>query len=447
MRQLLVLLLIGSASLAGQEPPSTVRLTGIAINAATDRPLASVQVRIGNIQRVTNSEGRFVFENAPVGRQTLIASKDNFMIAGLDKSEHPRTSIDLTIRPGETQGELALYLMPAGSVTGQVLSSTGEPMQNIVVIPLRYSYDDIGELHLHELMDSRMVASVVDPTFALIISRTGSSTDNGRARTTRSDDLGRFRIYNLDPGKYGFYIRAADGTSFYYPGVTNSKDASIIDIASGGEARLSFVLPETKPVVNVAPPRVQDTGVLVSGTSSVPGVQILVSSTEVMTNVMLALVTDSKGDSSTHNLPEALYRIQAVKDMPAGMCLREVRQNDGRNVLRDGLKVQAPQTTFRITINPSAAIIRGKAGPGAVIALVPDDLSETHLFRTTSADQDAAFELRCVEPGNYHLYAWSFLEGAAYRNVDFMKQYTDRGTSLRVVGEGALTVDLTVLDQ
>jgi hypothetical protein len=165
-----------------------------------------------------------------------------------------------------------------------------------------------------------------------------------------------------------------------------------------------------------------------------------------MTNVMLALVIDSNGEFSTSNLPAALYRVQAVKDIPAGMCLREVSQSDGRNVLRDGLKVQAPQTTYRMTINSSAAIIRGKSAPGAVIALVPDDRSDTHLFRTARADQDAAFELLCVEPGNYHLYAWSYLDGAGYRNADFMKSYDVRGTLLRVEGAGTMTVDLKVLD-
>ena len=209
---------------------------------------------------------------------------------------------------------------------------------------------------------------------------------------------------------------------------------------------MNFVVPESRPPANAALPRVQDTGIRVSGMSSVPGVQLLVASTDVMTNVVLALVIDSNGEFSTRNLPEALYRVQAVKDVPAGMCLRDVSQSDGRNVLRDGLKVQAPQTTFRMTIDTSAASIRGKAAPDAVIALVPDDRSNTHLFRTAAADQDAAFELRCVEPGNYHLYAWSYLDGAAYRNADFMRSFGDRGTSLRVEAEGTLTVDLKVLD-
>jgi hypothetical protein len=42
--------------------------------------------------------------------------------------------------------------------------------------------------------------------------------------------------------------------------------------------------------------------------------------------------------------------------------------------------------------------------------------------------------------------AWSYLDGAAYRNADFMKSYDDRGTLLRVEGAGTMTVDLKVLD-
>jgi hypothetical protein len=444
MHRLLFLIFVCAISLLAQNPPATVRLSGVAINAATDRPLASVQVRIGNTQRLTNSEGRFVFDNAPSGRQTLVANKDNFMVGGLDKTERPRTGIELTLRPGETPNELTLYLVPAGSVTGQVLNSAGEPLQGATITPLRYSYDDNGELRLHELVDSRITASVADPTFALLL-RGLVSTESGRVRSSRSDDLGRFRIYNLDPGKYGFLVRGPD--SVYYPGVADAKDAWIIDITSGVESRLiNVVVPQGKAPSNPNPPRTLDTGITVSGTASIPQVQLLVSSSDVMSGVVLAIVIDDNGRFSTRSLPEGLYRVQSVKGAPTGMCVRDVRQGDGRNVLRDGLKVQAPETTFRMTIDSSSAIIRGQAGPAATVALVPDDRTDTHRYRTATADQDSAFEIRCVEPGNYHLYAWPYLDGAAYLNAEFMKGFNDRGSPLRVEGAGIIGADARVLD-
>jgi hypothetical protein len=264
-------------------------------------------------------------------------------------------------------------------------------------------------------------------------------------RSSRSDDLGRFRIYNLDPGRYGFLVRGPD--SVYYPGVADAKDASIVDIASGVESRLNnIVMPQSKGPPNPSSPRTLDTGITVSGTATIPRVQLLVSSKDVMSGVVLALAIDDNGMFSTRSLPEGVYRVQFVKGTPTGMCVRDVRQSDGRNVLRDGLRVQGPETTFRMTIDTSGSIIRGKAGPGATVALVPDDHADTHLYRTATADQDSAFELRCVEPGNYHLYAWPYLDGAAYRNAEFMKAFNDRGSPVHVEGSVTIAADARVLE-
>jgi hypothetical protein len=52
----------------------------------------------------------------------------------------------------------------------------------------------------------------------------------------------------------------------------------------------------------------------------------------------------------------------------------------------------------------------------------------------------------CVQPGNYRLYAWNYLDGAAYRNAEFMKNYDERGSPLKIERAGIVNADVMVLN-
>jgi hypothetical protein len=55
------------------------------------------------------------------------------------------------------------------------------------------------------------------------------------------------------------------------------------------------------------------------------------------------------------------------------------------------------------------------------------------------------FEIHRVAPENYQLFAWSDLQGYAYRNAEFMKKYDDNGLPLKIEKDSLITQDLTVL--
>jgi hypothetical protein len=63
--------LVASPAAAAQEPAV---VTGRVLEAGTDRPLESVDVRLAGAVRVTDADGRFSFEGVPPGRHTLALS-------------------------------------------------------------------------------------------------------------------------------------------------------------------------------------------------------------------------------------------------------------------------------------------------------------------------------------------------------------------------------------
>jgi hypothetical protein len=84
---------------------------------------------------------------------------------------------------------------------------------------------------------------------------------------------------------------------------------------------------------------------------------------------------------------------------------------------------------------------------GAQLTLVPegDAQSRPDFYRTTVSALDGAFTIRGIVPGDYKLFGWDNLEPNAYLNVDYMRSYQDRGTSLRIGPSQSGTVSLPVI--
>jgi hypothetical protein len=147
------------------------------------------------------------------------------------------------------------------------------------------------------------------------------------------------------------------------------------------------------------------------------------------------------GSISIDNVQKAVYRM-TCSSPTLDSYITGIKQGD-RDVLKQGLEISdgGEIAAFTVSFSPSGATIEGsvlgdaknKAG-GALVALVPDDplRNAKYLYRATNADQNGAFSLKAVAPGAYHVFAWTELEGAAYKNDEFMKQYAEQGTAIKV---------------
>lgn len=402
-------------------PQSPGRLTVTALDAVTGLPLGGVQLQLeGQPTRLTNAQGQFVFEELPAGRFRLVAGKDAYRIGRIDQLDAASTGVDLTVRAGAT-AQITVYLRPAGVVTGQIFSDTGDPVRNAEVVPLRYAFDAYGEILLQHLQGPAA----------------------SRLPNRKTDDQGRFRIYNLDPGRYGFFVQPPNDswTPMYYPRELDANDAWIVDVEAGLDTRLNNMV-LWRPIAaqgEAAAPA--EPGVLVRGRSTAPRITLVLAPDRLM-DLQPVLTADANGVFPLARLRSGTYRVRAVQNVPEGSCLRDVRQSDGRNVLLDGFSVLPPEAGFTATIAESRIAVRGKTARGATVALVPDDVHDAGLYRAASADQDGGFELECVFPGEYRLYAWKELEGAGYRNEEFMKDFEDRGIPVTVGDSESVTVNV-----
>ena len=123
--------------------------------------------------------------------------------------------------------------------------------------------------------------------------------------------------------------------------------------------------------------------------------------------------------------------------------------DDKLNVLEGGMEVASTDVSLDGLISFAGGILEGsvRGAHRAIVALIPDlHGSSKHLYRSVTTDENGRFIIRAIAPGPYRLFAWSKLNGAAYKNADFMKPYEARGTAVVVEKNGRARIEAALLD-
>lgn len=182
----------------------------------------------------TDGDGTFAFHDLPAGRYNLMGSKPRYVDTHLGARRPGRSGRPFELADGQTIGNVALALAPAGVITGRVVDETGDVVPGVTVMPLRYRTVN-GE---RQLM----------PTGA----------------PRQSDDTGTFRLHGLAPGSYYVSARAEDIGRYsgmmaemidpniagfaptFYPGTTVASDAQPIEVVAGAEVVADLPLVPTR---------------------------------------------------------------------------------------------------------------------------------------------------------------------------------------------------------
>jgi len=115
----------------------------------------------------------------------------------------------------------------------------------------------------------------------------------------------------------------------------------------------------------------------------------------------------------------------------------------GRDVSDSGLSVNG-SLALEVVVSNNGGFVEGvvadsKGNPvsNAIVVAVPEARLRGRIdrYRKTVCDQSGRFALRGLHPGDYTLFAWESLDGEAYYNPEFVKNYESQGSALHV-GEG-----------
>jgi hypothetical protein len=181
----------------------------------------------------------------------------------------------------------------------------------------------------------------------------------------------------------------------------------------------------------------------------------------------------SMGDGFSHTAHVAADGSFEWKSVPPGNYFVRLAGDDGGNsdwflksVLAGGREIDdAGADAAGISMNGGAVVLDVVASPNgavaegvvtdqkgepvanAVIVAVPETRLRGHVerYRKTVSDQTGRFTLHGIQPGEYSLFAWESVDGEAYYNPEFLKNYEPQGSALRVSEGDRKSVQLTLI--
>ena len=220
-------------------------IEGVVVRAGTGEPFANAQVTLtradasltaaqarsqgstsNTAQTVTDRSGRFAFSNIKPGSYRIAAARNGYAKQEYGQRVFGGPGRVLTVASAEARERITISLTPAGTVTGVVRDSSGEPLVGLQVRLLRHVYGATGQR-----------------TFMT-------------AGTGRTDDRGEYRVFWVTPGRYylvahplgsarAVAILGEPGSPneifetrvppTYYPGTIDVSQASLLDVRPGAE--------------------------------------------------------------------------------------------------------------------------------------------------------------------------------------------------------------------
>ncbi|WP_371417509.1 collagen binding domain-containing protein [Granulicella sp. S190] len=126
-----------AAQIGSQSVPSSVG--GRVVNATTGQPVPRALVRLNNRAVLTDSEGKFKFEQNSESSANVLVTKPGFYAS----AEYGEAG-NLYLQAAQLGESLELRLYPEALLTGVVLAPDGTPLPGITVNALRSVYDDSG---------------------------------------------------------------------------------------------------------------------------------------------------------------------------------------------------------------------------------------------------------------------------------------------------------------
>jgi hypothetical protein len=169
--------------------------------------------------------------------------------------------------------------------------------------------------------------------------------------------------------------------------------------------------------------------------------------------------TNADGSFEIYNAAPDRYNV-FISGLPSGSYVKSIR-SDQVDVLASGLDITsgASPADVEVVISPKAAALTGAAQnpntgnpmPGAMVVLVPQEKQrreQPNYFKFMVSDQNGAFSMTGLTPGDYKAYAWEDVEMGAYMDPEFMKPFEDKGeaVSLQEGEQKALTLKVIPAD-
>jgi hypothetical protein len=251
------------------QQPQGGTIEGTVVNVGTTQPVARALVQVVGATKAasyvveTGADGKFQFQNLPRGQYQIKVSRTGYMDGAFGQRSPNGQSRSIPIEAGQVLRDVRVTMIPLGAISGRLYDDRGEPIANVNVQALKYSYQN-GQASLKAV------------------------------KSALTNDRGEYRLFWLPPGEYyvsaiasnwqvnvmlqvvlregptgpvaingplGADLRPVDTYApVYYPGTPEVRAATLVGVRAGADvAGIDFTL------VRVVPRKIR--GTVVDGTT------------------------------------------------------------------------------------------------------------------------------------------------------------------------------------
>jgi Carboxypeptidase regulatory-like domain len=218
-----------------------------------------------NMTATTDDQGKFQFKDVDAGSYRMFAARNGFSRQEYGQRSVNRPGTVMNIRTGQQITDVAFRLTPAATISGRVLDSNGEPLTGITVQALRSSYDatgkrslqpaasartnDLGEYRLYWINPGRYLVNANSARSALDIITSSASQAASQAQSAEQAQSVAQATAIFGPGANPNEVADTGFALTYYPGTTDPSRAVGVDLQPGIEIRaIDFTLVHTQRV-------------------------------------------------------------------------------------------------------------------------------------------------------------------------------------------------------
>lgn len=154
------------------------------------------------------------------------------------------------------------------------------------------------------------------------------------------------------------------------------------------------------------------------------------------------------------DLAPGTYTLQATSEQSGTSNYFLEAVNAGGQDTRDsGLVVSGGSVFIDVVLSPKGARLggvvvddKGQPVANAVVVAMPEEKfrKRPERYSRASTDQRGQFSMQGLIPGQYSLLAWESLDGDAYLDPEFRKQYEEQGVAVRAESSQLAKVSLKV---
>jgi len=406
--------------ISGNENDQLCTIAGTVLSANTGEPLKKAHVVLHPqsdasndhpLTATTDASGHFSVDKIPAGRYGLTVDHANYLDTQYGQDQPDKPGATLSLAPGQKMTDLLFRLHRAAVIAGRVLDQDGDP--------------------------------VLDVSVTAVAHTTVRGKFKFRQRASeKTNDLGEYRIYGLEPGRYlllaspprVFPWRNPDEQAAYlptyYPGTTEIARASTIEVKSGDEITgIDLVFAPKLPTRTY-----KIHGHVVSSLSENPDAHFVVllvprgkRDLDFISNDKQGIVDWKTEDFEIKDVVPGEY-VVAVISFGTGGNHKAAQSVD---VIASDVDGVVLVLTRGIDI-PVRVTLEGKAAGSANVTVglnpsVDDAIANFMAARRAVARPDGSYVLKEVGDGSYSLNAYSncqecYLKSASANGVDLLER-------------------------